>query len=156
MPNASDTLWDFGDLIGVTWRHDGLHFNEAGLREHARRWPNAIDSVFEFEFTDPRGRPGDCNQDAVLDLSDAVCALGVLFTGLPPVFPCGDGTATDAGNLALMDWQPDGSIDLSDIVAMLQFLFFSADAHTLAVPGAEATACVALPRHCADNPACPP
>jgi len=89
--------------------------------------------------------PGDCNQDGVLDLSDAVCALGVLFNGNPAFFPCGDGSPTDPSNIALMDWQPDGSIDLSDAVAMLQFLFFSTAAHTLAVPGSETTECVFIP-----------
>jgi len=57
-------------------------------------------------------------------------------------------------NIALFDWQPDGSLDLSDIVAMLQFLFFSAEAHALAVPGAEATECVAIVG-CSSNSTCP-
>ena len=26
------------DMVGPDWRHDGIHFNERGLREHARRW----------------------------------------------------------------------------------------------------------------------
>ncbi len=30
------------DLIGDEWRHDQVHFNEAGLREHAARWFDAI------------------------------------------------------------------------------------------------------------------
>jgi hypothetical protein len=30
------------DLVGEEWRHDGIHFNEAGLREHARRWSEVI------------------------------------------------------------------------------------------------------------------
>lgn len=30
------------DLVGPTWRHDGIHFNEAGLREHGRRWAEVI------------------------------------------------------------------------------------------------------------------
>ena len=154
MPNASDTLWDFGDLIGVTWRHDGIHFNEAGLREHARRWLTAMNAVFDFDLPGPRSLPGDCNQDATLDLSDAACTLGVLFNGIPPRFPCRDGTPTDPGNLALIDWQPDGSIDLSDVIAMLQFVFFGADAHALAVPGSEATECVAI-AGCSDHPDCP-
>jgi hypothetical protein len=98
--------------------------------------------------------PGDCNQDGVLDISDAVCALGVLFTGIPPVFPCGDGTPGDRGNTALIDWQPDGVVDLSDVVAMLAFLFNGDDAHRLAVPGTETTACVPI-TGCRDNPNCP-
>ncbi|MCO4764398.1 MAG: hypothetical protein KC502_23000, partial [Myxococcales bacterium] len=30
------------DLIGSKWRHDKVHFNEAGLKEHAKRWAQAI------------------------------------------------------------------------------------------------------------------
>ena len=30
------------DLVGTDWRHDGIHFNEAGLREHAARWAESI------------------------------------------------------------------------------------------------------------------
>ncbi|TNE52344.1 MAG: hypothetical protein EP343_00865 [Deltaproteobacteria bacterium] len=26
------------DLTGATWRHDNVHFNQAGLAEHAKRW----------------------------------------------------------------------------------------------------------------------
>jgi hypothetical protein len=98
--------------------------------------------------------PGDCNQDGSLDLSDSVCTLGVLFNGIPPLFPCAAGLPTDAGNVALIDWQPDGSIDLSDAVGLLQFLFSGAAAHPLAVPGSETTECVAI-AGCADNSNCP-
>jgi len=133
--------------------------NENGL-------PDACDIAGGMEDLDGNGLPdvcpgenvgqipGDCNQDGVLDLSDTLCTLGVLFTGRPPVFPCGDGSATDAGNIGLMDWQPDGSIDLADVVGMLQFLFFSADAHVLAVPGAETAECVVIPG-CEVNLNCP-
>jgi len=98
--------------------------------------------------------PGDCNQDAVFDLSDSVCTLGVLFTGVPPFFHCGDGTLDDAGNILLLDWQPDACIDLSDAVAMLFFFFSGGPAHPLAVPGAETDGCVAIPG-CAANASCP-
>ena len=33
---------DTDDLLGDTWRYDRVHFNEVGLREHARRWHNAV------------------------------------------------------------------------------------------------------------------
>ena len=33
------------DLIGNEWRWDTIHFNEAGLREHALRWADAIEMV---------------------------------------------------------------------------------------------------------------
>jgi len=37
-PNGTST----DDLFGDTWRYDRVHFNEVGLREHARRWHNAV------------------------------------------------------------------------------------------------------------------
>lgn len=43
---AADPLAFLGpttdDLVGTDWRWDGIHFNEAGLREHARRWAEAL------------------------------------------------------------------------------------------------------------------
>jgi len=95
--------------------------------------------------------PGDCNQDGVLDVSDSICVLNALFKGTQ--FPCGDGTATDAGNIALLDWQPDASVDLSDAVGLLHYFFLSAAAHPLAVPGEEAEMCVEIPA-CPPNPEC--
>ena len=89
--------------------------------------------------------PGDCNRDAVLDLSDAVCIFGILFTGRPSLFPCGNGLPDDPGNVALLDMQPDGVIDLSDGVRILQFLFAVGPPHPLAVTGNERRGCVSIP-----------
>ena len=86
--------------------------------------------------------PGDCNEDGSLDISDAICVFGVLFLGTPSAFPCGDGLPGDEGNLALTDWQPDGGVDLSDGVALLQFLFGGGSPHPLADPGSPSTTCV--------------
>jgi hypothetical protein len=106
------------------------------------------------ECPPPGGRrlPGDANGDGSLDISDAVMVLGVLFTGSAKAFPCGDGLATDAGNVALLDWQPDGAIDISDGVAMLSHLFLGGRPHALAVPG-EAGACARIVG-CADGTGC--
>jgi hypothetical protein len=30
------------DLVGEEWRHDGIHFNERGLREHGHRWAACV------------------------------------------------------------------------------------------------------------------
>jgi CubicO group peptidase (beta-lactamase class C family) len=115
-----------------------------------------LDDVIDMSgiTLDPLSLPGDCNEDAALDLSDALCTLGVLFTGSPSLFPCGDGAPTDPGNIVLLDWQLDGTIDLSDVLGMLQFFFLSAEAHPLAVPGAETTECVVI-EGCAANLNCP-
>ncbi len=90
-------------------------------------------------------RPGDCNQDGELDISDAVCVLGYLFLGAPERLPCGNGSSTGAGNVSLADWQPDGSVDLSDGIGLLQFLFNGERPHAL---GSECTAMVDCPEIC--------
>jgi hypothetical protein len=112
------------------------------------------DSLGTMTFTllTPRV-PGDCNHDGTLDISDAICILGVLFTGTPPLFPCGDGSPDHPGNVALIDWQPDGSVDLSDGIALLQFLFVGGTPHPLAVPGEETEQCGLMP-DCEADPSC--
>jgi endoglucanase len=69
--------------------------------------------------------PGNVNQDASLDLSDAVWLLGHLFLGTRPELPCDGGTATrpGPGARALADSSGDGTIDISDAVNVLGFLF---------------------------------
>ena len=34
------------DLTGPKWRFDGIHFTEAGLREHGKRWASALQKLF--------------------------------------------------------------------------------------------------------------
>jgi len=67
--------------------------------------------------------PGNFNQDASLDISDAIALLGYLFAGSPVALPC-EATGLDAeGNQALMDVNADGDVDLADAVYLLNFLF---------------------------------
>jgi hypothetical protein len=96
--------------------------------------------------------PGDCNDDAQLDISDAICVFGVLFLGTPPSIPCG-GELDGAGNVALVDWQPDARIDIADGIALLAHLFAGAPPHPLARPVPEGRACVAI-LGCGPSPAC--
>lgn len=42
-------------LAGFSWRHDGIHFNEVGLREHARLWAESIEAHFDLS-TRPEAR----------------------------------------------------------------------------------------------------
>ena len=81
-----------------------------------------------------------------------MCVLTVLFRGEPPLFPCGDGLPTDPANLALLDSSPDGAVDLSDAVALLQFLFMGSEPPGLAA-GAGVNGCVPI-LGCPDNPRC--
>jgi hypothetical protein len=75
-------------------------------------------------------RPGDCTQDGIIDIADAICLLGALFLGTPERLPCGDGTRRHAANLLLLDWQGDGQLDISDGVAELSYLFLGGPAHS--------------------------
>ena len=66
-------------------------------------------------------RPADCNQDGLLDISDAVCLLGLLFLADGDL-PCGDGTFSGP-NVTLLDSNGDGDVDISDPVYVLVSLF---------------------------------
>ena len=68
---------------------------------------------------------GDPNQDAAIDLSDAVVSLGHLFTG---------GAAPSCLDAA--DTDDSGSLDLSDPVSLLGFLFLNGPAPSAPYPNA--------------------
>jgi len=97
--------------------------------------------------------PGDSDQSGSLDLSDAISIFGTLFLGSPKVFPCGDGSPSDSGNKALLDWQDDGAVDISDGIAVLRFLLLGGPAHRLGVPGDELRGC-ALVYGCPEGASC--
>ncbi|MEM7235972.1 MAG: hypothetical protein AAF517_27645, partial [Planctomycetota bacterium] len=81
--------------------------------------PGVVDSNVEVG----QQRTGDLNQDASVDISDAIALLGALFLGSPLPPPCED-VALDAGaNLEISDCNGDGSLDLSDGVFVLVYLF---------------------------------
>ncbi len=99
----------------------------------------------EFDPGPVGGRqlPGDCNQDGMLNISDGICLLGHLFLGDPISLPCGEQTQA-AGNLALLDGDGGGVIDLSDAVGIFSFLFLGADAPAYCVDESCA-GCVTIP-----------
>lgn len=92
-------------------------------------------------------RPGDCNQDGALDISDSICLLGFLFLGEPGSLPCGSGSARDPENIALLNVNADLGVDLSDGIYILAFLFQGG------APPAAGTACIEI-SGCAGP--CPP
>ncbi|MBI4604929.1 MAG: hypothetical protein HY721_23455, partial [Planctomycetes bacterium] len=110
-PSCEVTGTAVGEVVVEVKVSDGVCGNEA-TAQHT------------VTFTTPGGRqrPMDMNQDAKLDLSDAVAILGHLFLGAKGP-PCGDGTVRDPANIALLDCSGDGAIDLSDPVCLLGFLF---------------------------------
>jgi hypothetical protein len=87
-----------------------------------------------------RQKPGDCNQDATLNVSDCICLLGHLFQGKPASLPC----ASDDANKVLVDFDgPDVngvvSLNIVDAVHCLHFLFFGGPPHPLG------TVCLPIP-----------
>jgi hypothetical protein len=91
-------------------------------------------------------RPGDCNQDGALDISDGICLLGHLFLGVPATMPCELGTVLDAGNVALLDSNGDATVDLSDAIRVFGYLFGGS------APPILGAACVPM-EGCPDNSA---
>ena len=75
-------------------------------------------------------RPGDTNQDGLLDIGDPVTLLLVLFGASPPRLPC-SGPVDSAANRALLDANGDGLADTSDAVHNLSYLFLGGGAHAL-------------------------
>ncbi|MBN1443844.1 MAG: lamin tail domain-containing protein, partial [Planctomycetes bacterium] len=68
-------------------------------------------------------RPGDANQDAEVDISDAILLLLHLFGGSHSPLPCEGSSPGEGGNLALLDASGDGAVDITDAIHILGFLF---------------------------------
>jgi hypothetical protein len=94
-------------------------------------------------------KPSDCNQDGRIDLSDGVCLLNFLFVGTVDRLPCGDGTASEPGNLALLNANGDARLDLSDALRIFGFLFMGQQ------PPVLGTDCAVI-AGCPDGPTCGP
>jgi hypothetical protein len=68
-------------------------------------------------------RPGDSNQDGLLDLSDAVSMLFRLFAAGDRPLPCQSASLQEGANLALLDVNGDGSVDIADPLRILNYVF---------------------------------
>jgi len=68
-------------------------------------------------------RPGDINQDARLNISDAVGLLRALFAGAAFALPCDGANINDGANRTLLDVNGDERVDLADAIYTLGFLF---------------------------------
>ncbi|MBI4604959.1 MAG: lamin tail domain-containing protein [Planctomycetes bacterium] len=81
--------------------------------------------------------PGDLNQDAVVDLSDAIALLLHLFGGAARPLPC-TGGIQEGGNRTIADLDGDGFVTIGDPVHLLTFIFRNGPAP------ARGTRCVAV------------
>ena len=89
-------------------------------------------------------RPGDCNGDGTLNITDGICLLGHLFEGNPSLLPCGDGTLEIPGNTSLLDSNGDGSVNLADAVSVFGFLFGGAPPPVLGTECVKISGCPAM------------
>ena len=69
-----------------------------------------------------RQRPGDSNQDGVIDISDGVSMVRRLFVDGAAPLPC-EGSLQAGGNLALLDVNEDSSFNLTDAIYLLGYMF---------------------------------
>lgn len=67
--------------------------------------------------------PGDSNQDAQFNISDALRLMILLFNPEGAKFPCENGKPTDIANLRVLDSNLDFRIDISDVIYNLFYLF---------------------------------
>ena len=75
-----------------------------------------------FLSPSPGGQiPGNLNGDQATDGTDALILLEHLFFGEPDLLPCGNGGDSDPANKALLDFNGDGGIDMSDAIALLRW-----------------------------------
>jgi hypothetical protein len=91
-------------------------------------------------------RPGDGNQDGILDVSDGIYVLLKLFGGGGRPLPCGDATLNAVGNRALLDMQQDGRVDLSDAIVIFRFLFSQGPPPSLGTECLRMSGCPNAPR----------
>jgi len=80
------------------------------------------------------------NQDGELNLTDAVNLLERLFADADSPLPC-DGAIAEGGNLIVHDFNGDASVNLSDAVGVLAYLFNRGAPPALGVDCVEAEGC---------------
>ncbi len=133
VPLSDGFYVDPATIPGVSYRYTTAAVDFSGLESE----PSAAAAIV-------RGGaqiPGDCNQDATLDVADAICILQILFTGqpvgdLPPgEFACGDGSHVHPANIELLDFNDDeaASIDVADAIAMVNYFFLGGAPHVAGV-----------------------
>ena len=102
-------------------------------------------------------KPGDANQDGVVDMSDSVAILQFLFNGVDPDLVSNDcivkaaaapppALELTATGLTICDWNGDGALDISDGTSQLTWIFLQPDlahAHSLCDDDA-CTGCTAI------------
>ncbi len=90
-------------------------------------------------------RPGDANQDGMLDIGDAVSLLVQLYVGGVPA-PCDGANVNDGSNVPLLDGNNDGIVNQSDVIYTLTYLYLGGPVHTLGASCAIIEGCPSICR----------
>jgi hypothetical protein len=143
--DTSETVTTFCGRCGRTYAFYSVARDRAGNVEK-KNVPSGAEAVTTVVCSGGQ-RPGDCNQDGKLNMSDGICLLSHLFLGEPSELPCGNVKTTGSGTMRLLDGNGDGKVNLSDAVGVFQFLFQGA------TPPVLGTECIPI-EGCPDNPAC--
>jgi hypothetical protein len=111
----------------VLWRHEveGRAYGLAAARGILYVSTDA-GKIYALGAEPPAGglqRPGDSNQDGMLDISDAVSLLHRLFGGAALPLPCAGESLAEGSNLVLLDINGDAGVDISDAIYVLSYLF---------------------------------
>ncbi len=83
-------------------------------------------------------RPGDSNQDGHLDVGDAISLLLRIYRGKTDQLPCPEDAPTEGNNLLIFDINGDDTLDNTDVVSLLTFLYLDGE------PPAAGTDCLFL------------
>ncbi len=97
-------------------------------------------AFFGFSTSIATARPADANLDSVVDVSDAVALIHLLFLDVVTSPPCGE-SITDESTVELLDVNGSGEIDVSDAIYLLQFLFQGGREPTLGTSCAAVRGC---------------
>lgn len=81
-------------------------------------------------FEGGRRLPGDANQDSHVDLGDAITLLLAIYRGDQVTLPCEE-VLDSEGNRGVLDHNGDATIDQSDAVSLLSYLYLDGPPHVL-------------------------
>jgi hypothetical protein len=87
-------------------------------------------------------RPGDSNQDGILNMADGVSLLGRLFSSASLPLPCEADSLTADGNRTLLDINNDTWVNIGDAVFLLNYLFRSGPPPTLGTDCVQIAGCL--------------
>ena len=113
---VEEKLWPSGQAVSTNYVRDdsSIAYLGSGTGADAYRI-DRTPSIGQENGEVPRQEPfrrGDCSDDGIVDISDAIRVIGILFLGSRPSF-C----------QAACDGNSDGALDISDPIFILNFLF---------------------------------